>query len=53
MTPNQYPKCELCSTELERIRLEPLMKLIPGSRHYRCPACRAHFFKCLGLMLRC
>ncbi len=46
-------KCKKCLSPLERVERSPLMKLIPTSRHYRCPACETHFFRCLGLMLRC
>lgn len=46
-------KCKLCKTELERIQRNPLMKLIPASRHYRCPACDTHFFKYLGMLQKC
>ena len=47
------PKCKICNAPLERIQRDPLMKLIPASKHYRCPACETHFFRCLGIMQRC
>ena len=49
----QSLKCEICGSLLERIQRAPLMKLIPASKHYRCPACETHFFRCLGIMQRC
>lgn len=49
----QTPKCEIYRSPLERIQRAPLMKLIPASKHYRCPACETHFFRCLGIMQRC
>lgn len=47
------PKCKICDSQLERIQRALLMKLIPASKHYRCPACEAHFFRCLGILQRC
>lgn len=52
-SPLNTPKCKMCQSPLERIQRAPLMKLIPTSKHYRCPACETHFFRYLGLMQRC
>lgn len=52
-SPLNTPKCKMCQSPLERIQRAPLMKLIPASKHYRCPACETHFFRCLGIMQRC
>lgn len=52
-TPPKIPKCKICGSPLERVQRSPVMKLIPASKHYRCPACEARFFQCLGIMQRC
>ena len=51
--PQKAPKCKICKSQLERVKRGPLMKLIPASKHYRCPACEARFFECLGILQRC
>jgi LSD1 subclass zinc finger protein len=40
--------CPRCSATMDRISRHPLMRVLPGSKHYRCANCSKRYLLFLG-----
>lgn len=50
--PLYFPSCKSDQVTLERISRDPLLRLIPTTKLYQCPACSGRYVKFLGLLFK-